>query len=167
MRKTKLRTFNANVKYVLLYGSEEFHPKKLQILVDPCQRCFLKIKWSDWVSNGVLWGGTAQELMENQILKRKWRWIGHTLGKPAKNITGQAPARKEEKRSPQKYVEKRYGVRPEKVELHMAPAGAASDEEYRGRKSSMAFAPSGRQRLKHDQRRIIHFKLALGLKKQP
>ena len=47
------------------------------------------------------------------------------------------------------------------------PKKAASDEEYRGQKSSMAFAPSGRQRLKHDQRRIIHFKLALGLKKQP
>ena len=40
------------------------------------------------------------------------------------------------------------------------PKKAASDEEYRGRKSSMAW-------LKHDQRRIIHFKLALGLKKQP
>lgn len=114
------------MKSVLLYGSEEIHPQKIQILVDPCQRRFLKIKWSDWVSNGVPWEGTAQELMENQILKRKWRWIGHTLGKPAKNITGQAPARKEEKRSPQKYVEKRYGVRPEKLELHMAPAEKSS-----------------------------------------
>ena len=126
LRKTKLRIFNSNVKYVLLYGSEEIHPQKIQILVDPCQRRFLKIKWSDWVSNGVPWEGTAQELMENQILKRKWRWIGHTQGKPAKNITGQAPARKEEKRSPQKYVEKRYGVRPEKEELHMAPAEKSS-----------------------------------------
>ena len=125
LRKTKLRIFNSNVKSVLLYGSEEIHPQKIQILVDPCQRRFLKIKWSDWVSNGVPWEGIAQELMENQILKRKWRWIGHTLGKPAKNITGQAPARKE-KRSPQKYVEKRYGVRPEKVELHMAPAEKSS-----------------------------------------
>lgn len=114
------------MKYVLLYGFEEIHPQKIQILVDPCQRRFLKIKWSDWVSNGVPWEGTAQELMENQILKRKWRWIGHSLGKPAKNITEQAPARKEEKRSPQKYVEKRYGVRPEKVELHMAPAEKSS-----------------------------------------
>ena len=43
-----------------------------------------------------------------------------------KHNTGQAPARKEEKRSPQKYVEKRYGVRPEKVELHMAPAEKSS-----------------------------------------
>ncbi len=32
----------------------------------------------------------GRESVERQILKRKWNWIGHTLRKPATNITRQA-----------------------------------------------------------------------------
>ena len=43
----------------------------------------------------------------------------------------------------------------------MSTASGGTDEEITCK------IKGGRQRLKHDQRRIIHFKLALGLKKQP
>src|ERR1700729_712638 len=33
---------------------------------------------------------TEQEPMEQQIMNRKWRWIGHTLRKPDSSITRQA-----------------------------------------------------------------------------
>ena len=66
---TKLRIFNSNVKAVLLYGSE---------------------KWTDKISNTILWKITKQLTIENKIKKRKWRWIGHTLRKPPNTITRQA-----------------------------------------------------------------------------
>ena len=46
-------------------------------------------KWSDKVSNTTLWERTKQLPVENEIKQRKWRWIGHTLRKPATNITRQ------------------------------------------------------------------------------
>jgi hypothetical protein len=34
------------------------------------------------VSNQELWRRAQQAPIEEEILKRKWRWIGHTLRKP-------------------------------------------------------------------------------------
>ena len=39
-------------------------------------------KWTDKISNTTLWKMTKQLPLENEIKKRKWRWIGHTLRKP-------------------------------------------------------------------------------------
>nr|CAH8819931.1 unnamed protein product [Trichobilharzia regenti] len=38
---------------------------------------------------------TQQEPIVKQICRKKWRWIGHTLRKPASDITRQAIARVE------------------------------------------------------------------------
>ena len=94
-RKTKMRLFNAIVMSVLLYGCQTWKTtsgiiKKLQTFVNKCLRIILKSRWYDLVSNKELWERAAQAPIKQQIAKRKWRWIGHTLRKPAKCIARQA-----------------------------------------------------------------------------
>ena len=94
-RGTKFRIFNTNVKAVLLYGSETWRTtkrmtQKLQSFINQCLRRILKIRWTDRVRNETLWERTGEEPIEIQILRRKWRWIGHTLRKLVNNITWQA-----------------------------------------------------------------------------
>ena len=81
---TKLRIFNSNVKAVLLYGSETWRStqkplKRIQTFINKCLRRILHLKWTHKISN--TW---------NEIKKRKWRWIGHTLRKPPNTTTRQA-----------------------------------------------------------------------------
>ena len=94
-RRTKFRIFNTNFKAVLLYGSETWRTtkqtsQKLQTFVNKCLRRILKISWTDRVTNEMLWELAGEEPIITQISKRKWRWIGHILRKPANNITRQA-----------------------------------------------------------------------------
>ena len=89
-RKTKIRLFNSNVKTVLLYGSETWRmtkstQQKLQSFTNRCLRRILGIRWPDIISNADLHERTQQQTME-QLTKRKWRWIGHTLRRPEGNI---------------------------------------------------------------------------------
>jgi hypothetical protein len=46
---------------------------------------FFNIKWPNTIQI-TLWEITKQEPFDIQITKRKWRWIGHTLRKPAGTI---------------------------------------------------------------------------------
>ena len=41
----------------------------------------MNIKWTDRITNEDLWSITQQKTIENQIKRRKWNWIGHTLCK--------------------------------------------------------------------------------------
>jgi len=41
----------------------------------------MNIKWSNKITNEELWRITHQNSIENQIKRRKWNWIGHTLRK--------------------------------------------------------------------------------------
>ena len=91
----KIRIFNTNVKSVLLYGSETWrvtktNTHKLQTFANRCLRNILNIRWPEVVSNEQLWDRTKQVPIESEIKKRKWGWIGHTLRKPASNVTRQA-----------------------------------------------------------------------------
>jgi len=43
----------------------------------------MNIKWTNKIPNEELWGITHQKSIENQIKRRKWNWIGHTLRKEA------------------------------------------------------------------------------------
>ena len=93
--RTKIRLFNSNVKSVLLYGSETWRTtktitKKVQTFVNKCLRRILNIYWPQRISNTTLWERTSQPPMEKEILKRRWRWIGHTLRKPNTSTTRQA-----------------------------------------------------------------------------
>ena len=92
---SKMRLFNSNVKAVLLYGAETWRTtqktlKKIQTFINKCLRRILHLKWTDKVPNTTLWKTTKQLPIENEIKKRKWRWIGHTLRKPPESITRQA-----------------------------------------------------------------------------
>ena len=91
----KIRIFNTNVKSVLLYGSETWrvtktNTHKLQTFTNRCLKNILKIRWPEVISNQQLWDRTRQAPIEFEIRKRKWGWIGHTLRKPASNVTRQA-----------------------------------------------------------------------------
>ena len=93
--KTKLKIFNSNVKSVLLYGAETWKTSKaivtkLQTFINKCLRRILKVYWPETIRNIDLWERTDQEPVEISMKRRKWRWIGHTLRKPANNITRQA-----------------------------------------------------------------------------
>ncbi|KAK7103284.1 hypothetical protein V1264_018214 [Littorina saxatilis] len=94
-QRTKLRIFNSNVKSVLLYGCETWRTTetmlgKIQIFVNTCLRRILNIRWTDRIRNEDLWQRADQKPAAQQILRRKWGWIGHTLRKPASSITRQA-----------------------------------------------------------------------------
>ena len=64
--------------------------KRIQTFINKCLHRILPLKWTDKVSNTTLWKMTKQLPIENEIKKRKWRWIGHTLRKPPETITRQA-----------------------------------------------------------------------------
>ena len=92
---TKIRLFNSNVKSVLLYGAETWRTtkstvKRVQTFINSCLRRILQIRWPDTISNNNLWQRTSQLPVEDEIKKRRWGWIGHTLRKPRTNITRQA-----------------------------------------------------------------------------
>jgi hypothetical protein len=92
---TKIRLFNSNVKSVLLYGAETWRTtkttiRKVQTFTNSCLRRILRIRWPDTISNANLWERAGQLPIEEQIRKRRWGWIGHTLRKPPTNVTRQA-----------------------------------------------------------------------------
>lgn len=94
-RKTKLSIFNACVKSVLIYGSETWHlnesdKNRLQVFVNKCLRIICRIFWPNRITNVELWNITGQENIANQIRRKKWRFIGHTLRKPDTEIAKQA-----------------------------------------------------------------------------
>ena len=89
---TKIRIFNSMVKPVLLYGAETWRTtvytmKRIQTFINTCLRRILRIRWPNKISNLELWQKTRQHPVEEEILHRRWRWIGHTLRKPAASFT--------------------------------------------------------------------------------
>ncbi|VDP15827.1 unnamed protein product [Schistosoma margrebowiei] len=91
----KVRIFNTNVKTVLLYGAKTWRTttttiKKVQVFINSCIRKILNIHWPDTISNSLLWERTNQLPAEEEIRKRRWKWIGHTLRKSSNCITRQA-----------------------------------------------------------------------------
>ncbi|CAG5118764.1 unnamed protein product, partial [Candidula unifasciata] len=91
-RNTKLKNFNSNVKSVLLYGAETWRTtkaitNKLQIFINWCLRRIEGIKWYDRITNVELWERTKQAPVDQEVRKRRWRWIGHTLRKQENSIT--------------------------------------------------------------------------------
>ena len=50
----------------------------------------MRIKWYDKVKNEYIWERTGERPIAEEIKMRRWRWIGHTLRKPATSTTRQA-----------------------------------------------------------------------------
>nr|KAG5700791.1 hypothetical protein BaRGS_034994 [Batillaria attramentaria] len=93
--QNKIRIFNSNVKSVLLYGSETWRTTKtsshkLQTFINRCLRNILNIRYPLVITNQDLWEGTRQVPIQQEIKKRKWGWIGHTLRKSTSNVTRQS-----------------------------------------------------------------------------
>ena len=111
--KNRTRIFNTNVKSVLLYGSEtwrvtKINTGKLQTFINRCLRNILNIRWPGRISNENLWQKTSQVLVESDIKKLKWVWIGHTLRKPSSNIRGR-PLRGARKAEERQAVQNKHG----------------------------------------------------------
>ncbi|VDP69755.1 unnamed protein product [Schistosoma curassoni] len=85
----------ASTSAVLLYGAKTWRTttttiKKVQVFINSCIRKILNIHWPDTISNSLLWEKTNQLPAEEEIGKRRWKWIGHTLRKSSNCITKQA-----------------------------------------------------------------------------
>ena len=65
--------------------------QKIQTFINTsCLRRIFRIRWPDKINNKEMRERGSQEPVAEQILRRKWGWIGHTLRKPADSITRQA-----------------------------------------------------------------------------
>ncbi|VDO90422.1 unnamed protein product [Schistosoma curassoni] len=85
----------SDIESVLLYGAETWRTttttiKKVLVFINSCLRKILNIHWPDTISNSPLWKRTNQLRAEEEIRKRRWKWIGHTLWKSSNCITKQA-----------------------------------------------------------------------------
>jgi hypothetical protein len=85
-KDTKIKLFNVYVKSVLLCGCQTWLvtceiQRKLQSFVNRCLRYITKIWWPRVISNEKLWEMTGQIIINKEIRKRKFGWIGHTLHK--------------------------------------------------------------------------------------
>ncbi|VDP28842.1 unnamed protein product [Schistosoma margrebowiei] len=70
------RTTTANIKKVFT-----------KVFINSCLRKILNIHWPDTISNSLLWEGTNRVPAEEEIRKRRWKWIGHTLHTSLNYIT--------------------------------------------------------------------------------
>ncbi|VDO71956.1 unnamed protein product [Schistosoma margrebowiei] len=92
---TKVNILNTNVKTVLLYGAETWRTtkaiiQKIQVFINGCLLKIHRIRWPDTISNNQLWERTNQILTEEEIRKKRWKWIGHTLKKAPDCVLRQA-----------------------------------------------------------------------------
>ncbi|VDP74350.1 unnamed protein product [Schistosoma curassoni] len=79
---TRVKIFNTNVKTVLLCGAETWRTtkaiiQKIQVLINSCLRKILRIRWPDTVSNNLLCEKTNKISAEEEIRKKRRKWIGH------------------------------------------------------------------------------------------
>ncbi|VDO51471.1 unnamed protein product [Schistosoma margrebowiei] len=92
---TKVRIFNTNVKTFLLYGAENWRTtnaifQKIQVFINSCLRKMLRIRWPGTISNTLLLERTNQIPAEEEIRKKRWKWIGHILRTVPNYVTRQA-----------------------------------------------------------------------------
>nr|XP_006822761.1 PREDICTED: uncharacterized protein LOC102806375 [Saccoglossus kowalevskii] len=94
-RATKLKLYKSLVLSVLLYGSETWKmtkgdERKLNTFQTKCLRRIMKIKWQDHVRNEELLTRTGMEKLSTTVMKRRWKFIGHTLREEPTSICNTA-----------------------------------------------------------------------------
>ncbi|VDP59682.1 unnamed protein product [Schistosoma mattheei] len=93
---TKVTIFNTDVKTVLLSTRAETWRttkaiiQKMHVFINSCLRKILRIRWPDTINNNLVWERTNQIPVEEEIKKKLWEWIGHTLRKAPNCVTRQA-----------------------------------------------------------------------------
>ena len=90
--KTKLRLYQSCVVSTLLYGSEcwrmtESDVNKLSTFHTKNLRKIMRIFWPAKISNQDLLARCNQDSMEDIIMRRRWKWIGHVIRREPSNIT--------------------------------------------------------------------------------
>ncbi|VDO52636.1 unnamed protein product [Schistosoma margrebowiei] len=78
-----------------MYGDETWRTtttiiKKVKVFINSCLRKIINIHWPDTIRNSLLWERTNQLPAEEEISKRHWKWIRHTLRKSSNCITRSA-----------------------------------------------------------------------------
>ncbi|VDP01518.1 unnamed protein product [Schistosoma curassoni] len=63
--------------------------QKIQVFISSCLRKILRIRWPDTISSNLLWERTNQIPEDEEIRKKRWKWIGHTLRKAPNCVTRQ------------------------------------------------------------------------------
>ncbi|CAH8656303.1 unnamed protein product, partial [Schistosoma guineensis] len=92
----KVRIFNTNVKTVLLSTKAETSRttksiiQKIQMFTNSYLLKILRLRLPDTISNNLLWERTNQIPAEEEIRKKHWKWIGHTLRNAPSCVTRQA-----------------------------------------------------------------------------
>lgn len=91
-RKTKMKLYNSCVLSVLLYGAEcwrmtERDISRLSTFHNNCLRKICRIFWPQKITNIELHRTTGSEDMSTLLKRKRWRWIGHVLRKPADDLT--------------------------------------------------------------------------------
>ena len=90
-RHTKVKIYESCVLSVLLYGSETWRmtqkdSRKLSVFQTSCLRKICRIFWPRKITNTELLFMTKQEPITNTIMKKRWRWVGHTLRRERDSI---------------------------------------------------------------------------------
>ncbi|XP_037944421.1 uncharacterized protein LOC119677222 [Teleopsis dalmanni] len=87
----RTKVHNANVQLNLLYGGESWNltardAQQLQAFANRCLRRILHVFWPATITNNELGFRTNQPLITDEIMMRKYKWLGHMLRKPADDI---------------------------------------------------------------------------------
>ena len=82
--RTKLKLYKSNVRSVLLYAAETWKTNtkiegRLRGFEGRCLRRILRIGWEDHISNIEVHQRTGISFIIDEIMKRRWRWLGHIL----------------------------------------------------------------------------------------
>nr|XP_006813982.1 PREDICTED: uncharacterized protein LOC102802962 [Saccoglossus kowalevskii] len=64
--------------------------RKLNTFQTKCLRRIMKIKWQDQVRNEELLTRTGMEKLSTTVMKRRWKFIGHTLREEPTSICNTA-----------------------------------------------------------------------------
>ena len=75
---------------VLIFYSETWQIDKtvnqrLDVFQSRCLRRILKIKWEERISNKEIMERTGMKKMSEEVLRKKWKYIGHILRKEPEN----------------------------------------------------------------------------------
>ena len=150
--KTKLKIFNSNVKSVLLYGSETWLMtdklrSRLQTFINKCLRKVLRIFWPNWITNEELWSTTNTKPIDEEIRRRKWKWLGHTLRKDPMSITRQSlrwnPAGRRKRGRPKKTWRRTVEEEMKQVDMSWGQLSNIAQNRVRWRATVAAACVSG------------------------
>ncbi|VDP25894.1 unnamed protein product [Schistosoma curassoni] len=92
--KSKILRYNTVCTNPVTLDGEDLEDVKtstyLGSIVDEHGGSDADIRWLDIISNNQLWERTNQIPAEEEIRKKRWEWVGHTLRKAPNCVTRQA-----------------------------------------------------------------------------